>query len=469
MRPIATSQVLETLLEARLPDGIQVDDAIQPISGPREVPCACLTGCAGTGKTYTLLQRTSHEPTYGILSSSTGISAVNLGAITINSLLGYFDTLSMQDAYMSGRLTRVLHSLAKQYRWLILDEMSMFSGDQLDLLYKVVQEANRYTDVKEPMGILLSGDFMQLPPIRERWAFEAECWPMFEANMETLTKVYRQGDGKFLDALNAVRRGHGELGAGILSSLGAEWHTALDTRWDGTTILPKNDQVSRYNGLCLDRLYGDKIKLQSRRWGKQQPEWGQNLRTKEWGIPPTLELKVGAYVMLLANEREGEDFYFVNGDCGHVMAVDFPEPKRGDPFVCVKLARSGREVYVHRITRMVEQEHQPEGFSGPTIPPSEDVRKYISQQHYRAKTKRYVTGQIEYFPIRLAWASTVHKTQSLTLDSIQVDFRNHFFSSPAMLYVALSRCRTFQGLRLVGQPEVFISRCKVDPRVVRWI
>jgi len=78
-------------------------------------------------------------------------------------------------------------------------------------------------------------------------------------------------------------------------------------------------------------------------------------------------------------------------------------------------------------------------------------------------------GQIEYAPLRLAYASTVHKSQSLTLDRVQVDYRDHFFSSPGMLYVALSRCRTLEGLRLVGQQGTFASRCTVDERVRGWI
>lgn len=443
-----------------------------PITDPnaQEVPCAVLTGCAGTGKTYTLLKRVADDPTYGVLCSSTGISAVNLGAITINSLLGYFDTSSLRDAWLQGRLQRVLHMLAKEYRWLVLDEMSMFSGDQLTILYRGMKEANAYRDITPPgMGILLAGDFCQLPPIHERWCFESEVWDKFAANAEVLTKVWRQGDARFLHALNAVRRGDGADGAAMLTAMGAEWHTSLDNSFDGTTILPKNDQVSRYNEMPLDRLPGAKVKLTSRRWGQQRKEWGENARTKEWGVPPTLELKVGAYVMILANERNEEgEFEYVNGDCGHVVAIDFPEPGRGEPFVCVKLARNGVEVYVHRVTRMVEQEVQPDGFHGPTVSAKEGI-VYLPQPHYRERTKRYVVGQVNYFPLRLAYASTVHKSQSLTLDRVQVDFRNHFFANPAMLYVALSRCRSLEGLRLVGQPDKFVKHCKVDPKVVRWL
>jgi ATP-dependent exoDNAse (exonuclease V) alpha subunit len=79
--------------------------------------------------------------------------------------------------------------------------------------------------------------------------------------------------------------------------------------------------------------------------------------------------------------------------------------------------------------------------------------------------RRFVEGQVEMWPVRLAYASTVHKSQGLSLDKLQVDVRDHFFSQPAMIYVALSRCRTLEGLRVVGQRERFIKQCTIDERV----
>jgi ATP-dependent DNA helicase PIF1 len=76
---------------------------------------------------------------------------------------------------------------------------------------------------------------------------------------------------------------------------------------------------------------------------------------------------------------------------------------------------------------------------------------------------------VEYYPMRLAYASTCHKSQGLSLDRAQVDFRNPFFGANSMLYVSLSRVRTFEGLRIVGNKETFVARCKVDPKVTRWL
>jgi len=206
-------------------------------------PCKFTTGCAGTGKTYNAVKAVQADPSSGILSSTTGISAVNLGAITINSLLKYSDVKVMRDHFLTGALSRVLHPLAKAHRWLVIDEISMYGGDALDILYRAVEEANRYVDVPEPMGIHIIGDLAQLPPVRAPWVFTAACWERFRENTETLTKVWRQGDTRFLSALNLVRCGEGAAAAEALTSLGAVFHSALDTEFDGTTILPRNDQV----------------------------------------------------------------------------------------------------------------------------------------------------------------------------------------------------------------------------------
>jgi ATP-dependent DNA helicase PIF1 len=426
----------------------------------REVPCARLIGVAGTGKSYTLLKRVQDDPHDLQLCATTGIASVNLGTITLNSLLSFFDTHSMRDAFLTGQLARKLHDIAKEYRWLAVEEYSMLHAEQLDLLYRAVQEANRYADVTNPLGILLVGDLAQLPPVRGRWCFEADSWDRFAANTTRLDKVWRQDTGPFLAALNMVRAGHGHSAAEVLTTAGAQWHTAIDTEYDGTTILPKNAMVSRYNAIALDRLPGDKFTVTSRRWGVQRPEWGENTRTHEWGIPPKLDLKVGAYVMILSNAK---DFSVVNGDCGHVLG------RGGTQDIIVRLVRTGAEMEIGQIVRNVDTPDAPPDFNGPRISPDDYESEWLQRIHYRKDKRRYVVGQVEYLPVRMANASTVHKSQSLTLDRVQVDYRDHFFGSPAMLYVALSRCRTLDGLRMVGSADKFAKQCKTDIRVLPWL
>lgn len=430
-----------------------------------------LMGKAGTGKSYTILQRCAADESYGLICSTTGVSAVNLGATTINSALGYFDTDSLKDGYLKGSIIRRLHSLAKDYRRLIIDEMSMMEAEQLTYIYRGVRDANDYRDIEEPLGILLTGDLLQLPPINASWIFESPYWPQFEANQETLTKNWRQHDPKFAEAMNAVRRGDGALGAELLESCGCQWHSMRHIGFDGTTILPDNASVSRHNEAALDGVQGEDISnlLVNRRWGKQRSEWSQSPRTREWGIPPTIQMKISAYVMILSNQSDGEGgFLYVNGDCGHVLAFDVPP--QAEPFFCIQLVRGG-EVYVHRVVRNVETEDKPQGFSGPTVSKNDERNGlvYLERPHYRSKTQKYVLGQISYWPVRVAYASTVHKSQSLTLDRCQIDFRGAFMGKPAMLYTSISRCRSAEGLRLVGDREMFAKRCQVDEKVRRWL
>jgi len=443
-----------------------IDTQLQEYIADGEVPCERLIGVAGTGKTYTLLQRTREDSAYGLLSSTTGISAVNLGTVTINSILKYFDTASLRDAYLTGRLTRYLHDIALHYRRLIVEEYSMAEGAQLDLWYRAVVEANRKHDVVTPLGILLVGDLAQLPPVSGDWVFHADCWRHFADNTTRLTHVWRQDQGPFLDALNLLRAGDGGPAAEVLSAAGAQWNTQLDCEFDGTTILPVNENVRRYNEMALDRVPGPRITVTSRRWGLQRSEWGQSRKTGEWGIPPKQDFKIGALVMLLANRA---DFSVVNGDTGHITNYTDNGDGIGDEFFDVKLLRTGAVVRIDKIARAVDIDSRPDDWTGERIHPDDDENLYIPKPHYRARVKKYVLGQVESFPMRLAYASTVHKSQSLTLDKVQCDFRHHFFSAPSMLYVALSRVRTLAGLRLVGGKDRFIKQCQVEKAVQPWL
>lgn len=433
----------------------------------REFPCARLIGVAGSGKTYTLQQRVAADKRYGLLTSTTGISAVNLGAgcTTLHATLGYFDTDSMRDAYMRGQLTRKLHAIATEYRWLIVEEYSMLVAEQLDILFRATQEANRYNDVHRPLGILLVGDLAQLPPVKGRWCFEADSWPRFAASTERLDKVWRQDQGPFLDALNAMRRGEGANAVELLTRAGVRFETQTDNEFDGTTIFSKNAMVNRHNGLVLSRLAGKRITVTSRRWGRQRPEWGENARTHEWGIPPQVDFKIGALVMCLTN---APDFSVVNGDTGHIIEYAPGTEYDAEHFV-VRMLRTGRDENIYRIVRGTEQCDRPDGWDGRKVPRSEDFGTWLPEPHYRAMVRRYVLGQVEYFPLRLAWASTVHRSQGLTLDAVQVDYRDSFFSSPGMAYVAFSRCRTLGGMRMVGMPHKLSENIRMDKRILPWI
>jgi ATP-dependent DNA helicase PIF1 len=444
---MATETTTEDVTEGS--SGFNIDDLDD--YGP-PVRCSFITGAAGTGKTYLVRERIAADTKEGVLCATTGIAAVNLGTITINALLKYFDTDSLSNAYISGRLTSRLAALAKQYRNIYVDEVSMMAAEQLDILYQAVRAANRQKGVQkvnpDGLGITLTGDFAQLPPIKARWAFEADCWEEFERSVVKLDKNWRQGEGDFLAAINLLRHGRGDDGAAALASTVTTFTNALDLEFNGTTIMSRNDEVDRFNWVALRRLKSKAFTVGSKRWSLASPPG-------EWKlIPAELELKIGAYVMILANAR---DFSYANGDCGWVV-------DRGSSSISVRLARNEKIVEVALIDRHVHSTDEVDGVDETAKAPTTWGRPWWDE-----KAERYVVGTVRYLPLRLAWASTVHKSQGLTLDRVQLDIRNAFFGHSAMSYVAVSRCRTAEGLRIVGSERLLAQRCRIDPKIARWV
>jgi len=195
--------------------------------------------------------KAEQDPSAALLTATTGVASVNLGTVTFWSALGLHPD-SIEDQFTSGAMRMRMHNIAKSHRKLVIDEASMLSGLTLDMLYQTAGQVNEYTDIKEPFGLVLVGDLCQLPPIKAPWIFESQCWPKFDAGTVRLTTNYRQGAGRFLDALNALRRGAGREGAMLLNGI-AHFDRALNPAFDGTVILGKNKQVDNYNWLRSPR------------------------------------------------------------------------------------------------------------------------------------------------------------------------------------------------------------------------
>lgn len=439
------------------------------LSAPADVVAALygfLCGTAGTGKTT--IARSWTESGHAVLTATTGIAAVNLGdATTINSLLGYFDTASLQDQWIGGFLTTKLRKLARSgIRRIVLDETSMLDGEQLTILTRAIEEANGrgfvlgdegYDEDYEPagdLGLSLVGDFCQLAPVKAPYAFTSAEWGRYAANTCLLTDVYRQKQPEFLTALQAVRRGEGPRAVEYFRP----FLTAVtDNTFEGTTIFAKNDAVNRYNLMRLTRLPTPIVRCPAVRWGKMRAEWGgEGQPEHKWGIPRVLELKEGCLVMILANHKDDPQswaFRYVNGDLGTFRGVD--EQQR----LIVTLQRTGEDVAVEWITR----EHR--------IPLESGRRKQLKADGHadRVRDRHEVIGGVTYLPLRVAYGSTCHKSQGLTLDTVQINLRDGFWRTPGMLYVALSRCKTGEGLRIVGTAEAFVDRARVNPEVRAWL
>lgn len=431
-----------------------------------------LTGTAGTGKTTVARRWTADSR--AVLCATTGIAAVNLGdnATTINALLGYFDSKSLEEQYISGFLSMKLRKLYRSgVRRLVLDEISMMDADQLTILTKAMREASGdgYVlgdddqeiddddDNEDPLGMMLVGDFCQLSPVKAPYAFTSDAWPYYAANTCVLNTIYRQDDQDFVEALQAVRRGDV---ATALAYFKTRLEQNTDPSFDGTTILAKNDAVGRYNDLRMSQLQTNILNFPSSRTGIPRPEWGKEGKPKHtWAIPHTLTLKEGCLVMLLANQRypslPGQlelRFEYVNGDLGTFLGEEHGQ-------AVVRLQRGDKIVHINWVTR----EH---------LKPLEPGRRKQLRENgdgHLLKDKYEIIGSVTYMPIRVAYASTVHKSQGLTLDTVQINLRDHFFTQPGMLYVALSRAKTPAGLRIVGTTMAFADRVRVDPKVKAWL
>lgn len=429
---------------------------------------SCLAGAAGCGKTFLASAWAGEQDGFELLAT-TGIAAINLGGTTINAYLGYFDTRSLQENYTTGFLSTRLRRLWRAgLRRLVVDEVSMMDGDQLGFLKRAIDEVNGQDyqldalgDVEDDkdraaLGLTVVGDFAQLPPVNAPFAFESPEWKEFAANTITLTTVRRQADADFIEALRAARRGDGRA---VQAFFAGKLSRVTDDSFQGSTLFAKNDAVDRYNWIRMSKLTTSEILFTNLREGEQRSEWGNPKKpSSTWGIPPRLVLKPGALVMVLANQRAplGKGFVYVNGDLGIVEDADL-----ANNTCSVKLHRTGTVVTVQYVRREKKA-------------PCDSARRRelraLGLEHTISEDGKWeITGWVSYMPLRVAYGSTVHKSQGLSLDAVQVNISDPFFKTPGMLYVAFSRARTAEGLKIVGTEAALIERCTVNPKLKGYL
>ena len=391
---------------------------------------SAILGIAGTGKSTLLREAADKSEGKYILCSTTGISAVNLGAgVTLNSLLWFFNESSLLDNFTRGKLDIRLGQLYGKLgiRRILCDEISMLSAACLSIICFALENLNTTLEARNQptLGFTVSGDFLQLPAVEGDFAFESEQWEKFENNTTILTEVHRQSDREFIEALQQVREGNGK---DVVDYFKDNMNQLVDPKFNGTTLYPYNTNVDRQNQYRLEKVDGREISFKAKRTGKQRGEWKY--------IPDKLELKIGALVMILANNYRGSELEYCNGDLGTVVESTSTTVK-------VELQRTGSVVEIEYVNR--DNEEIVDG-------------------------KKAVIGSISHLPVRLAYSTSIHKSQSLTLDKVQVDIRSKFYKEcPGMLYTALSRCRTKAGLRLIGSPRTFVQNCTVNEKVRRFL
>jgi len=372
-----------------------------------------------------------------VICAPTGVAALNVGGQTIHSLFRLpIGVIADHELEQTPQLRKLLNTIET----LVIDEVSMVNADLLDAIDRSLRQARARKN--EPFGgvqVVLFGDPYQLAPVpgdpderayfedryRSMWFFDALVWEETDLTIYELTSIHRQHEGEFKFMLNAVRHN------GVTAEIAERLNTvgARPAPKDGTiTLATTNSAVTRINATELARLPGKVLTAKAEISG----EFGG----RAYPADDALDLKVGAQVMFLRNDtQEGGTQRWVNGSVGTVTKIAST----------VWVEVDGRDYEVK--------------------PAVWEKFKYS----YSARTKalrKDVVAEFTQFPLRLAWAVTIHKSQGKTYDSAIVDLGSRSFA-PGQTYVALSRISNLDGLYLSRplRPSDII----VDENVVRFM
>lgn len=403
-----------------------------------------LTGKAGTGKSTFLRYVCKNTKKKHIVLAPTGIAAINAGGCTMHSFFKLpFHLMLPDDPNMSlqrGRIheffkyTKPHRKLLEELELVIIDEISMVRADLIDAIDRILRVYSH--NLREPFGgkqLLLVGDVFQLEPVvkgDEReilnrfyptpYFFSARVFQQIDLVSIELQKVYRQTDQRFINVLDHIR--NGTAGATDLQLLNTRYGTSIARSEDDMyiTLATRRDNVDYINERKLAELPGDPVTFLGEVTG-DFPE--SSLPTSK-----ELQLKPGAQIIFIRNDF---DHRWVNGTIGTVSGFD---PEEGTLYVRTD---DGKECDVKQ-----ESWH--------------NIRYTYNEE--KRQIEEEVLGVFKQFPIRLAWAITVHKSQGLTFSRAVIDFTGGVFAG-GQTYVALSRCTSLEGIQLkkpINRADIFI-------------
>ena len=400
-----------------------------------------LTGRAGTGKTTFLRRLQASGVKRMAVVAPTGVAAINAGGVTIHSFFQLPPSLFIpgQPLEQSRAMRQSKLKMIRGIDLLVIDEVSMVRPDLLDAMDARLRQVRRSQAPFGGVQLLLIGDLMQLAPVLTEseapnllrhyatpYFFSSKALAQTKYFTIELKHIYRQTNALFIDLLNKVRD----------NNLDESSLRALNSRYDPKFNPPESEKYIRLtthnaraetlNGLKLAQLDGMARTYECQTSGTF-PE-------KSYPADKSLTLKVGAQVMFLKNDREGR---FYNGKIGHVVDLtpDSVMVTSDDDFGTVEIKA---EVW--------------QNFS------------YVMSKE-TGQVEQKVEGTFSQIPLSLAWAITIHKSQGLTFDRAIIDAGNSF--SPGQVYVALSRCRTFEGLVL--STPISRSCIMTDPSVKNYM
>lgn len=373
-----------------------------------------LTGAPGAGKTFTLneyIEQAKAKDLKVAVTASTGMAASHINGITLHSWSG----LGIAEELTPALLKKIVTNgrIRKRYKeadTLIIDEVSMLHGHRLDMVNQVAKEIRGNTRAFGGIQVVMVGDLFQLPPVTKGstnafdFVHKSQAWAELGPKICYITEQHRQaGEDLLLLLLEAMR-------AGVITP---EHRRILEERnikapADVTRLYTHNADVDTLNDRELAKLDG---KLHHYAMSSGGDEYKVQTLERNVLAPKLLSLKEGAEVMFVANNfQEG----YVNGTRGTVTGF-----RNNDPVVKLKTG-----------DKIVVEEHDWK-IMGENEKGEEIVEAYVTQ-----------------YPLRLAWAITVHKSQGMSLDAAEIDLAKAF--QPGMGYVALSRVRSLDGLYLTG-------------------
>jgi ATP-dependent exoDNAse (exonuclease V) alpha subunit len=398
-----------------------------------------ITGRAGTGKTTLLHEFVATTAKRVAVCAPTGVAALAIGGQTIHSLLRL--PLGIIGDRELGFIPKESLAVLANLDALVIDEVSMVSADVVDAIDRRLRQAKRRRN--SPFGgiqMIMFGDPYQLSPVvsgqaekayfldhyRSSWFFDATVWLNTEMTTFELDTIHRQADGEFRAVLNALREGRMEPEMGrMLNERGMREPDDPEL----ITLTTTNASVTRINSIALERLEG-KAKIAH---ADIEGDFGS---TSAYPADEQLVLKPGARVMFLRNDTAGPDGpRFVNGTIGTVTKITDT----------VGVDIDGEGVLVEPVTwEKIRYEYSP-------------ATKTISHD---------VVAEFTQFPLRLAWAVTIHKAQGKTLDAAVIDLGQRAFA-PGQTYVAFSRLTSLDGLYL--KRPLSPSDIIVDQDVLRFM